>query len=195
MRYHKICKSCAIPFPCDRTSNVITCSTECRLAHREEKKGKANCLHCGKYFTFSPSTKKIYCTYACHLASGGAWRAGIAAQKAIMKYGAKKDANHHEIVDALKAAGGYVIDMSHVGGGFPDLIVGAHQKTILVEIKNPKTAYGKRGLNKNQIKWKEKWLGGPYCVIDSVEAATRAIKMLADPTLLTTELNEIPTNE
>lgn len=99
----------------------------------------------------------------------------MAAKGAIMRYGAKKDANHDEIVDALKAVGVSVIDMSHVGKGFPDLIIGFRSETILVEIKNPKTAYGKKGLNKNQQKWKEQWIGGPYCVVDSVEAALRMI--------------------
>ena len=177
MRYHKFCKFCEKPFPCDRTSNVVTCSVECKLAHRENKKGKANCLQCGKYFTFSLSTKKKYCTYACHLANGGAWRAGMAAKQKIMKYGAKKDANHHEVVEAMQKAGASVIDMSHVGRGFPDLIVGFQSKTILMEIKNPKTAYGKRGLNKNQLKWKEQWTGGTYCVVDGPEAALRMINV------------------
>ena len=95
-----------------------------------------------------------------------------------MKYGVKKDANHNEVVDALKKAGAYVLDMSHVGRGFPDLIVGFQSETILMEIKNSKTSYGKKGLNKNQIKWKENWLGGVYCVVDSPEAALRMIGVL-----------------
>ena len=94
------------------------------------------------------------------------------------KFIARKDANHHEIVDALTKAGAYVLDMSHVGGGFPDLIIGFQQKTILMEIKNPKTSYGRKGLNKNQLKWKEQWIGGSYCVVDSVESSLRAIALL-----------------
>ncbi len=90
-------------------------------------------------------------------------------------YACKKDANHNEIVDAMTKAGAYVLDMSHVGRGFPDLIVGFQNMTILMEIKNPKTAYGKKGLNKNQIKWKEQWTGGTYCVVDSSESALRMI--------------------
>lgn len=96
---------------------------------------------------------------------------GMEASKAIMKYGTKKDANHHEVVDALKKAGAYVIDMSHVGCGFPDLIVGFQGKTMLMEIKNLKTAYGKKGLNKNQLKWREQWTGGTYCVVSCPETA------------------------
>ena len=175
MRHYKICKFCNKLFPCDKTSNVITCSLECRLARREEKKSKKNCLQCNKYFTYSLSQKRIFCSYDCHLKNGGAWRAGMAASEATMKYGVKKDANHHEVVNALQKAGAYVLDMSHVGRGFPDLIVGFQKKTILMEIKNPKTSYGKKGLNKNQIKWKEQWTGGSYCVVDSPQAALQMI--------------------
>jgi len=142
------------------------------------KKETKNCLHCKKQFQHYKSRQKSYCSYACHLDSGGALRAGMASTGAIMKYGVKKDANHNEVVDALKKAGAYVLDMSHVGRGFPDLIVGFQSKTILMEIKNSKTSYGKKGLNKNQLKWKEHWLGGAYCVVDSPEAALRMIGLL-----------------
>lgn len=93
-------------------------------------------------------------------------------------YACKKDANHSEIVDVLQKIGASVIDMSNVGKGFPDLIVGFQLQTILMEIKNPKTAYGKKGLNKNQIKWKEEWTGGTYCVVDSPDAALRMIGVI-----------------
>jgi hypothetical protein len=178
MRHQKSCKFCQKLFNCDRTSNVVTCSLKCRLAYREHKKSKTNCLFCKKYFTFSASTKRLYCSYDCHLKSGGAWRAGLAAKESILKYGAKKDANHHVVVEALQKVGASVIDMSHVGKGFPDLIVGFQSKTILMEIKNPKTSYGKKGLNKNQLKWKEHWIGGAYCVVDSPDAALRMIGVL-----------------
>ena len=145
-----------------------------------DKKEKKVCLQCKKEFEHYKSRQKVYCSYQCHLDSGGAWRAGMAASKATMKYGAKKDANHHEVVDALRKAGASIVDMSHVGKGFPDLIVGFQSKTILMEIKNPKTSYGKKGLNKNQVKWKEQWLGGAYCTVDSPEAALQMIGMMSD---------------
>ena len=187
--YRLTCKFCSISF------RSLTHSLYCQDHKKEARKaqgfgGKSklgkknpdkhittNCLHCKKEFQFFKSIKepRQYCSYKCHLDSGGAWRAGIASSKATMKYGAKKDANHHEVVDALKKAGAYVIDMSHVGGGFPDLITGFQGKTLLMEIKNPKTSYGKKGLNKNQLKWKEQWTGGPYCIVDSPQAALEMI--------------------
>ena len=142
------------------------------------KKESKICLQCKKEFDHYKSRQRLYCSYKCHLDSGGAWRAGLASKESVVKYGAKKDANHYEVVDAMQKAGAYVIDMSHVGRGFPDLIVGFRSKTILMEIKNPKTSYGKRGLNKNQIKWKEQWTGDTYCVVDSIEAALRMIGVI-----------------
>ena len=144
----------------------------------ETKKETKICLQCKKEFDHYKSRQKLYCSYKCHLDNGGAWRAGLAAKESILKYGAKKDANHHEVVDAMQKAGAYVIDMSHVGKGFPDLIVGFRSQTILMEIKNPKTSYGKRGLNKNQLKWKEQWTGDTYCVVDGPEAALRMIGVM-----------------
>lgn len=68
----------------------------------------------------------------------------------------KKDANQNEIVDALEKAGCSVVDASAIGGGFPDLIIGRHKITYLIEVKNPKTR-GK--LNKLQEKFFDSWTG------------------------------------
>ena len=176
--HHKECKNCKTMFRCDANSNKVTCSKECMLAHRENRKSKANCLHCNKFFTFSKSCKRVFCSYECFAKNGGPKRAGFAAVEKIEMYGKRKDANHNEIVDAMTKVGAYVIDMSHVGKGFPDLIVGFQSKTILMEIKNRKTSYGRKGLNKNQLEWKEQWLGGPYCIVDSPEAALRMIGVI-----------------
>jgi len=137
------------------------------------------CERCGTEFSKFPSMTKRFCSYECHLASGGAQRAGSAAVEARLKYGAKKDANHDEVVQALERAGASVIDMSHVGRGFPDLICGFRGITLLMEIKNPKTAYGRRGFNVNQRRWQENWRGGPVALVDSAEAALRALGVLA----------------
>jgi Holliday junction resolvase len=85
------------------------------------------------------------------------------------KYGAKKDANHKELVVALEKMGVGVVDTSEKGGGFPDLICAVKFETLLVEIKNLKTAYGRRGLNDLQKKFAEEWTGGPVYVITSLD--------------------------
>jgi hypothetical protein len=142
------------------------------------KKEILNCLYCKKEFEHYKSNPKIYCSYQCHLDNGGAQKAGLASLEKTLIYGRRKDANHNDVVDALTKAGAYVLDMSHVGSGFPDLIIGYKKETLLVEIKNPKTSYGRKGLNKNQLKWRESWTGGAYCVVDSPEAALRMIGVI-----------------
>ncbi len=182
--YRCVCKICNVNFRnLTKTHYCEKHKLEAKIAQSsgggrkkdENKKITKKCLHCKNEFQHYKSRNQIYCSYDCHVASGGAWRAGLSAKEAILKYGAKKDANHNEVVNALKEAGASVIDMSHVGRGFPDLIVGFNSETLLVEIKNPKTSYGKKGLNKNQLKWREQWIGGTYCIVDSPEAALRMI--------------------
>jgi hypothetical protein len=52
-----------------------------------------------------------------------------------MRRAAKVDANHADIVKALRAAGCGVLDLSKVGNGCPDLLVHAGV-TVLMEIKD-----------------------------------------------------------
>ena len=195
----KICKQCGNQFKsyiktrkyCSKKCHtgsipkkVLTIQLTLTLRVSKEKKKRESCLvtkecrQCKTLFSYYKSSKKLFCSYKCHLDSGGAHRAGMAAAMAKTKYGAKKDANHADVVSALKGAGASVIDTSHIGCGFPDLIVGYAGGTMLMEIKNPKTSYGKRGLNKNQQIWKDGWIGGPYSVVDSVDSALRAIHTL-----------------
>lgn len=84
------------------------------------------------------------------------------------------DANHWEIVHALKEAGCGVIDASGVGGGMPDLVVcDLTGKIHLMEIKVPKAK-----LNKRQRQWHDEWRGPRPSVVTSVEEALRAVGIL-----------------
>jgi hypothetical protein len=131
------------------------------------------CLQCGTDFCHWPSQKRKYCSYACHLASGGARRAGLAAAKSIMKYGGRKDANHSEMIQALEKMGVCVIDTSRMGCGFPDLIISIPPHSagclLLADIKNPKTRYGRKGLNKLQRQFAEEWRGSPVYVLRTLD--------------------------
>lgn len=49
---------------------------------------------------------------------------------------AKVDGNHGEIVGALRGLGAYVVDCSHVGSGFPDLLVWWRGQVLPVEVKD-----------------------------------------------------------
>ena len=132
------------------------------------------CVRCGIEFRVYPSSKQVFCSYQCHLDSGGARRAGIAAAQATMRYGAKKDANHKEIMEEMRK---YcpVYDMSHAGFGIPDGAAWIGNNTWqFFDIKNPKTGYGKRGLNPVQKKWLENRKGGgPIFLIYTLEEAKK----------------------
>ena len=133
------------------------------------------CKTCGSDFRSSPSTKRIYCSYKCHLDDGGAKRAGEAAIMARLKYGAKKDANHNEVFEAISQFTA-VKDLSSAGCGVPDGIAWVAGSWQLFDVKNPKTGYGRRGLNPIQKGWADDWRGGPVFLIYSVEEAFRFAK-------------------
>lgn len=133
-------------------------------------KPNKTCMHCRHEF-HSYQKNRLYCSYDCYLASGGARRAGEASARAVMnKYGAKKDANHRAIFDELSKHC-KPVDLSNVGCGLPDGLAYIADGWRLFEVKNPKTAYGRRGLNKRQTKWSEEWCGGPIFLVYTVEEA------------------------
>lgn len=82
-----------------------------------------------------------------------------------------KDHNHDELVSVLIQLGGRVIDMSGVGDKFPDLLVLCGERLLIVEVKNLKTGYGKRGLNPGQREFATWWHceGGTVYVIHNAD--------------------------
>lgn len=89
----------------------------------------------------------------------------------MTRYALRTDANQSAIVKALRAAGAKVKVVHQPY----DLQVWAGEKSMYFEVKNPKTQYGKRGLNQKQ---KEEAQGLPVCMVDSVEAALRHFAVL-----------------
>lgn len=91
-----------------------------------------------------------------------------------MRYAARVDANQDAVVSALRAAGAsvYILKLP------VDLLVGHVGKTALVEVKDPNSSYGRKGLNENQRKFKEGWMGGTLAVVDGPEAALRLLKVM-----------------
>lgn len=73
--------------------------------------------------------------------------------------GGRKDKNQNPIVEALEKCGASVIDLSSLGEGIPDLLVGFKGKSFLIEIKNPENSYGRGGLNARQRTWHANWKG------------------------------------
>ena len=70
-----------------------------------------------------------------------------------------KDATQDTIRDALVAAGATVQDLSRIGGGVPDLLVGYHGANYLIEAKSPTGVKHQTGLRPTQEDWHSKWTG------------------------------------
>jgi Holliday junction resolvase len=96
----------------------------------------------------------------------------------VKHYPRRRDANHKDIVNALRAVGCSVVDLGEVGKGCPDLLCGIGGKTFLVEVKNPLTRRGQQGTGlktaERQAKFRELWYGSPVRIIETVDAALKA---------------------
>lgn len=68
-----------------------------------------------------------------------------------MRRVARTDANHAEIMAALRATGAYVVDCSRVGSGFPDALVFWRGQCIPVEIKDGSKPPSRRTLTGDQV--------------------------------------------
>ena len=101
-----------------------------------------------------------------------------------------RDANEREIIAALESVGSNVsIIMSAKPSGFPDLVVGYHGKTTLLEVKMPLrdelTPTGKartigvrnkgRVLDPEQVRFFENWRGGALVMVRTIRQALWAI--------------------
>ena len=92
-----------------------------------------------------------------------------------MNYAKKVDKNQKEIVAEFRRLGFSVYITSHVGAGFPDLIVGKGDKhTILVEIKSSSTAK----FTEAQLEFMRNWHGGAVIRIDSKDGVQKLANMI-----------------
>lgn len=90
-----------------------------------------------------------------------------------MRRAARVDANHTEIVAALRAAGCSVSSIASVGGGLPDLVVGRAGMNYLLEVKDGAKSPSARRLTGDELVWHENWRGSVetvYSVQDALEA-------------------------
>jgi hypothetical protein len=95
-----------------------------------------------------------------------------------MRRAAKVDANHGEVVAALRAYGCKVADLSGVGNGVPDILVWipAFRRWILLEIKDGAKPPSARKLTEDQVKWHAEFKGCMVYVVTSAEEAIAAVK-------------------
>ena len=97
-------------------------------------------------------------------------------------YKKRVDDNHAEVKLALMSAGANVDDISAIGGGVPDLLVGfvrnGQKCFAFFEVKDGKKFKSQQKLTPAQERWHEKYRGWPVCTVDSAEAALRHLKVL-----------------
>lgn len=94
-----------------------------------------------------------------------------------MRYAARVDDNHSDIVKALERVGVYVIDCSHVGSGFPDLLCAYRGRWTLIEIKDGAKSPSRRKLTPAQTIFHAEALakGCKVHVVENVEQAVRLV--------------------
>lgn len=99
---------------------------------------------------------------------------------------ANRDRNHHAIVKKFIRMGASVIDLSQVGKGKCDLLVGHCGIDQLVEVKLPLGRFGGTAhsrLNNRQVAFTHKWMGRLPVVVrteQDVEELVAAIEAEAD---------------
>ena len=82
----------------------------------------------------------------------------------------RTDANQSSIIAVLREVGATVVDLSAVGKGVPDLLVGHRGVTYLLEVKNVK---GKTTPDQDAFyAW---WRGGPVHIVRTADEALSAI--------------------
>ena len=97
---------------------------------------------------------------------------------------AKRDDNERAIIDALRAAGCRVQQLTQ-GDGVPDLLVGMQPSTdkdarwVLLEVKDGDKPMSAQRLTPAQERWHEQFRHLPVFVVRSVDEAIEVIRDLA----------------
>ena len=95
--------------------------------------------------------------------------AGIAqgdeAKRVMMRIHGKVDANHAEIVAALRGIGAHVQSIANIGDGCPDLLVSFRGKWFVFEVKSPG---GK--LTPDEARWHNEARASVFVVFGAGEA-------------------------
>ena len=87
----------------------------------------------------------------------------------------RTDSNQREVVQAFRELGATVRSIHTVGDGVPDLIVGVHGQTILVEVKDGAKSPSKRRLTPAEQKFHDEWRGGELLIVETVADVMRAV--------------------
>jgi hypothetical protein len=88
-----------------------------------------------------------------------------------MRLRARKDANQPALVAFAEAFGASFMDLSQLGKGRPDGLLGLHGKTFLVEFKTVSGA-----LTPDQTAFIASWRGSPVHIVRTVEDMERLLR-------------------
>lgn len=89
-----------------------------------------------------------------------------------MRYARRVDGNQKPIVDALRKVGAKV---KVIHQPFDLQVWAPNGKTMYIEVKNPKTGYGRAGMNGKQTQEAQ---GLPVAMVDSIDAALKHYRVL-----------------
>lgn len=94
-----------------------------------------------------------------------------------MRFKAKVDSNHGEIVRALRQLGCSVQSLAQLGKGVPDLLVARNGVMWLMEVKDGKKPPSGRKLTPDEKNWAAGWKA-PVYVVYCADDALKVIKEL-----------------
>ena len=98
-----------------------------------------------------------------------------------MRRAARTDANQSEIVAYARALGASVVDLSGVGRGVPDLLIGVPGANDLWEIKDGKQPTRAQKLTRAEFEFHERYRG-PCCIVRSLADARERLDWLRKTT-------------
>jgi len=86
----------------------------------------------------------------------------------------RRDGNQAEFCEDMHTIGATAVDLSSIGGGCPDVLVGWYAINWLFELKNPDQPPSKRRPRKTQVEFKHNWKG-QYLLVETSEDAMQAM--------------------
>lgn len=94
----------------------------------------------------------------------------------MRKY-ARQDANHKDIRAAFERLGCSVADLSSLGKGLPDLLVGFGGLSLCVEVKDGSKPPSKRRLTEDEERFRMNWKGG-YKIVEDLAGVDETVEVL-----------------
>lgn len=89
----------------------------------------------------------------------------------------RTDANHKQIIDAIRKIPSLSVFSTHmVGKGFPDIVIGYKGINYLVEIKDGEKTKSQKKLTDDEIKFHQSWFG-QIIVCECVQDVLQLLKL------------------